>query len=113
MLAASAATPWYDGPSLLAHLEAVDVSRAAGTRGFRLPVQWVCRPNSNFRGLARTPVAGPVAVGDELEVLPSGQHSTVEALLPAALDLGRAIQGPSLPLLPPDDDHARRATPFP
>src|SRR3546814_5511307 len=47
MLAASAATPWYDGPSLLAHLEAVDVSRAAGTRGFRLPVQWVCRPNSD------------------------------------------------------------------
>src|SRR3546814_5813577 len=93
MLAASAATPWYDGPSLLAHLEAVDVSRAAGTRGFRLPVQWVCRPNSNFRGFAGTLVAGPVAVGDEVAVLPPGQRSKVAAIVTADGDLGRAIEG--------------------
>src|SRR3546814_12575492 len=90
MLAASAATPWYDGPSLLAHLEAVDVSRAAGTRGFRLPVQWVCRPNSNFRGFPGTLVAGPVAVGDEVAVLPSGQRSQVEPHVTAGGALGRA-----------------------
>src|SRR3546814_16823555 len=101
MLAASAATPWYDGPSLLAHLEAVDVSRAAGTRGFRLPVQWVCRPTSNFLGFAGTLVAGQVAVGAEVAVLPSGQRSRGAALVPAAGALGRPLECPELHLTLP------------
>src|SRR3546814_3050979 len=64
MLQKSDATPWYDGPALLEHLERVDVSRESGNRGFRLPVQWVCRPNQTFRGFARPVAGGPVAVGD-------------------------------------------------
>src|SRR5690606_25039125 len=68
MLARSEATPWYQGPSLLDHLEGVDVSRATDSRGFRLPVQWVCRPNHNFRGFAGPVVGGSVAVGDEIAV---------------------------------------------
>src|SRR3546814_10623866 len=55
MLHASESTLWYDGPSLLQHLETVDARREAGTGGFRLPVQWVCRPDQNFRGFS-----GPV-----------------------------------------------------
>src|SRR3546814_19038669 len=67
MLQASESTPWYDGPNLLQHLEAVDARREAGTGGFRLPVQWVCRPDQNFRGFSGPVVGGPVAVGARSE----------------------------------------------
>src|SRR6187200_1473210 len=65
MLARSPAMPWYTGPTLLEHLETVDVERDASPLGLRLPVQWVCRPNQNFRGFAGTLAAGSVAPGDE------------------------------------------------
>src|SRR5690606_14176997 len=64
MLAKCDATPWYDGPSLIQQLETVDARREAGPLGFRLPVQWVCRPDQNFRGFAGPVVGGAVSVGD-------------------------------------------------
>ncbi|KGM53811.1 adenylyltransferase [Lysobacter arseniciresistens ZS79] len=108
MLAKSDATPWYDGPTLLEHLETVDVAREAGNRGFRLPVQWVCRPNQNFRGFAGTLVAGAVAVGDEIAVLPSGQRSKVKAIVTADGDLERAIEGQAVTLTLVDEIDASR-----
>src|SRR5216683_2272648 len=57
-------TPWYDGPTLLDYLESIDVTEAPGDRPFRFPVQWVNRPNADFRGFAGTVMAGSAASGD-------------------------------------------------
>ena len=77
MIAASDAMPWYAGPSLLEYLETVQVEQGSTDAAFRLPVQWVNRPNQDFRGFAGTLVGGRVAVGDEVAVLPSGRRSTI------------------------------------
>ena len=108
MLASSDATPWYRGAALLEHLETVDVSREAHASGFRLPVQWVCRPNSNFRGFAGTVLAGPVAVGDEIVVLPSGQRSKVKAIVTGDGDLDRAEPARAVTLTLTDEIDASR-----
>ena len=60
----SARTPWYQGPSLLGHLETVDATQKAGDQPFRFPVQWVNRPNAEFRGFSGTVAAGSVKRGD-------------------------------------------------
>ena len=73
MSAASEHTPWYKGPTLLAHLEAQDVDEDRATAPFRMPVQWVNRPNLDFRGYAGTIAAGRVDVGDEIVVANSGR----------------------------------------
>src|SRR5690606_34927924 len=93
ILQPSASTPWYRGPSLLQHLETVEVDRARNDTGFRLPVQWVCRPDQNFRGFAGTVVSAPLGVGDEVVVLPSGQRSSVAAIVTADGDLDLARPG--------------------
>ena len=62
--ALSANTPWYRGPTLLAHLETVDVDEATGAKPFRFPVQWVNRPNLDFRGYAGTVASGRIRTGD-------------------------------------------------
>ena len=66
-------TPWYQGPTLLGHLETVHIASDWNLSAFRLPVQWVNRPNQDFRGFAGTVAAGTVAPGDEIVVLPSGR----------------------------------------
>ena len=66
-------TPWYDGDSLLAMLESVDINVDRQSGDFRLPVQYVNRPNLDFRGFAGTVASGTVKVGDSVKVLPSGQ----------------------------------------
>ncbi|MBY4597461.1 sulfate adenylyltransferase subunit CysN [bacterium BD-1] len=101
--ARSAAMPWYTGPTLLEHLETVDVGRGAGTTGFRLPVQWVCRPNQDFRGFAGTIAAGQVALGDEVVVLPSGRRSRVRALVTADGELASAGRGQAITLTLADE----------
>ena len=93
MLAPSPRTPWYEGPSLLQHLETVQVDREAKDVGFRMPVQWVCRPDSSFRGFAGTIAAGSVAPGDAIAVLPGGQRSTIARIV----STDRALQGVDLP----------------
>ncbi|MEM9495967.1 MAG: sulfate adenylyltransferase subunit CysN [Pseudomonadota bacterium] len=71
---------WYDGVSLLEHLETVDVSAAEAAAPFRLPVQWVNRPDHTFRGFSGTVATGAVAPGDEVIVIPSGKRSRVKAI---------------------------------
>ncbi|MBV9686775.1 MAG: sulfate adenylyltransferase subunit CysN [Alphaproteobacteria bacterium] len=66
----SARTPWYGGPTLLEHLHSVDVSNSGVDRPFRFPVQWVNRPNGDFRGFSGTVVSGSIAAGEE--ILPAG-----------------------------------------
>jgi bifunctional enzyme CysN/CysC len=77
----SANTPWYNGPTLLDYLESVDVEDECATRPFRLPVQWVNRPNSDFRGFAGTVAGGSLRLGDEIAVLPSGQTTTIKSII--------------------------------
>src|SRR3546814_19266476 len=93
---------------LLQHLEAVDARREAGTGGFRLPVQWVCRLDQNFRGFSGPVVGGPVAVGDEIAVLPSGQRSRVATIVTADGHLERAVEGQAVTLAHADEIEARR-----
>jgi bifunctional enzyme CysN/CysC len=86
-------TPWYKGPPLLDHLELVDVEDERARRPFRLPVQWVNRPDLDFRGFAGTIASGSVRLGDELAVLPSGQVSKVKSILGPAGNLAKADAG--------------------
>ncbi len=94
----SAAMPWYTGPSLLEHLETVALGRAKADVGFRLPVQWVNRPDQNFRGFAGSIAAGSVAVGDEIVVHPSGKRSVVARIVTADGDLPSAVDGQAITL---------------
>jgi bifunctional enzyme CysN/CysC len=77
----SANTPWYSGPGLLEHLETVELPDAVQGTAFRMPVQWVNRPNAEFRGFAGLIAAGQVRPGDAVRVLPSGRTSTVAKVL--------------------------------
>ena len=95
LLHRSIETPWYDGPSVLEYLEAVDTTRVDADVGFRLPVQWVNRPDRtdekrDFRGFAGTIAAGVVRPGDEIVALPSGRRSTVARIVTADGDLDMA-----------------------
>jgi sulfate adenylyltransferase subunit 1 len=74
-------TPWYAGPTLLEHLETVEVPRATGSEGFRFAVQNVIRPDANFRGFAGQVAAGVIRPGDSVIALPSGQQSYVESII--------------------------------
>src|SRR5216684_1866134 len=69
----SANTPWYTGPTLMHHLETVQIGDHSQTAPFRLPVQWVNRPHQNFRGFSGLIASGAVHPGDRLRVLPSGK----------------------------------------
>ncbi len=103
VMSRSIAMPWYDGPSLLEHLEHVSLSPVALDRveaevGFRLPVQWVNRPNQEFRGFAGSIAAGMIAVGDEIVVHPSGKRSQVARIVTADGDLPNASEGQAITL---------------
>jgi bifunctional enzyme CysN/CysC len=97
--APSPAMPWYQGPALLDHLETVPVAAERAEAGaFHMPVQWVNRPDSGFRGYAGRIAAGMVRPGDEIVVLPSGRRSRVERIVTFEGDLDRAFQGQSVTL---------------
>ena len=108
IIATSAAMPWYTGPSLLEHLETVQIAPAVAASAFRLPVQWVNRPNQDFRGFAGTIVGGRVAVGDEVAVLPSGRRSSVARIVTADGDLASAGDGQAVTLTLADEVDASR-----
>nr|WP_321461255.1 sulfate adenylyltransferase subunit CysN [uncultured Cohaesibacter sp.] len=74
-------TPWYDGPSLLSYLEEIDVETADRSLPFRFPVQWVNRPNLNFRGYSGTVASGIAHVGDPLVVAKSGKVSKIKSIV--------------------------------
>jgi len=99
----SPATPWYDGPSVLEHLETVDTARAEAELGLRLPVQWVNRPHQDFRGFAGTLAAGEVRPGDEIVALPSGRRSRVQRIVTADGDLYYARAGQAVTLTLEDE----------
>jgi bifunctional enzyme CysN/CysC len=103
LLQRSVNTPWYIGASLLEYLETVDVGPRGNTIGFRLPVQWVNRPNQDFRGFAGTIAAGAVSPGDEVVALPSGRRSTVARVIGTKGDLDRAVAGQSITLTLADE----------
>jgi bifunctional enzyme CysN/CysC len=97
--APSTAMPWYRGPALLEHLETVPVAVERAEAGaFHMPVQWVNRPDSGFRGYAGRIAAGIVRPGDEIVILPSGRRSRVERIVTFEGDLDRAVQGQSVTL---------------
>jgi bifunctional enzyme CysN/CysC len=98
VMAKSPETPWYQGPALLTHLETVDVDTAVSGKPFRMPVQWVNRPNQDFRGFAGLIVGGSVRPGDTLRVLPSGATSRVARIVTADADLPQAVAGQSITL---------------
>ncbi|MBS0255181.1 MAG: sulfate adenylyltransferase subunit CysN [Proteobacteria bacterium] len=100
----SAHTPWYKGPSLIEHLESVEVQSAADqARPFRMPVQWVNRPNLDFRGFSGLIASGTVRPGDAVRVLPSGRTSTVARIVTAGGDLDAAMAGQSVTLTLADE----------
>jgi bifunctional enzyme CysN/CysC len=75
--------PWYDGPTLLHHLEHVNVGASLNNVDFRFPVQYVVRPNQDFRGYAGQVASGRIAAGEEVVVLPSGLSSKVTSIVTA------------------------------
>ena len=108
MLEPSSRTPWYRGPSLVEHLETVDAGRTYPERGFRVPVQWVCRPNQDFRGFAGTVVGAPLERHDAIVVLPSGKRSRITAIVTADGELDRAFPGQAVTLTLADQIDASR-----
>ncbi|WP_086617531.1 sulfate adenylyltransferase subunit CysN [Erythrobacter tepidarius] len=102
--APSANTPWYCGPALIQHLETVDVDDAAAqAQPFRMPVQWVNRPNLDFRGFAGLIVSGTVRVGDPVRIVPSGKTSTVKAIVTYDGTLDEAVAGQSVTITLSDE----------
>ena len=102
--AVSANTPWYAGPSLIEHLETVDVDADAAARApFRMPVQWVNRPNLDFRGFAGQIAAGAIKPGDRVRILPSGRLTSIARIVTMDGDLEEAVAGQSVTLTLTDE----------
>ena len=100
----SDATPWYDGPTLMEHLETVEVDATVSQRApFRMPVQWVNRPDLDFRGFAGLVASGTIAPGDPVRILPSGKTSTVARMVAKGGDLDHAVAGQSVTLTLADE----------
>ncbi|WP_067222250.1 sulfate adenylyltransferase subunit CysN [Stappia indica] len=100
--------PWYEGPTLLEHLETVEVGRDDDARPFRFPVQWVNRPNLDFRGFSGTIAGGRVNVGDEVVVAASGRTSTVKSILSQVGEAQSAGSGEAVTLVLNDEIDASR-----
>ena len=97
--APSANTPWYQGPSLVAHLETVELdAERDSAKPFRLPVQWVNRPNLDFRGFSGLVASGTVSPGDRVRVLPSGKTTEIARVVTLDGDLDEAVAGQSVTL---------------
>ncbi len=109
VVAASERMPWYDGPTLLGYLEDVEVDlERMEAAPFRMPVQLVSRPSSDFRGFAGTIAAGTVRPGDEIRVLPRDSRSTIERIVTYDGDLDEAVAGQSVTLTLADEIDASR-----
>ena len=96
-------SPWYKGKSLLNYLEDVDVEKNSLEAPFRLPVQWVNRPNLDFRGFSGTIASGTVKVGDKITVVPSGKTSTVKSIVTYSGDLEAAREDMAITLTLEDE----------
>ena len=97
-------TPWYDGPVLIDYLETMEVNNTASqAKPFRMPVQWVNRPNLDFRGFSGLIATGTVKPGDELRSLPSGKTSKVKSIVTMDGELDRAVAGQSVTITLEDE----------
>jgi bifunctional enzyme CysN/CysC len=94
----SDAIPWYRGATLIEHLETVDITSSASEKPFRMPVQWVNRPNSQLRGYCGTIVSGSVHPGDRMAVLPAGRTAEVARIVSFDGDLQEAAAGQAVTL---------------
>ncbi|WP_192384888.1 sulfate adenylyltransferase subunit CysN [Mesorhizobium silamurunense] len=101
-------TAWYSGPSLIEHLETVSVDEAAVELPFRFPVQYVNRPNLDFRGFAGTIASGTISQGDEVVVAKSGRASRVKRIVAHGGDLEQAIAGQAITLVLEDEVEVSR-----
>ncbi|WP_136525093.1 sulfate adenylyltransferase subunit CysN [Geomonas ferrireducens] len=99
----SAETPWYKGPTLMHFLETVQVEDDRDERPFRLPVQWVNRPNLDFRGFCGTIASGTIRPGDDVRVASSGQTSRVARIVTFNGDLEEAVAGQAVTLTLEDE----------
>jgi bifunctional enzyme CysN/CysC len=100
----SANTPWFKGPALIEHLEIVEIGSAADeAKPFRMPVQWVNRPNLDFRGFSGQLASGTVKPGDAVRILPSGKTTTVDRIVTLDGDLDEAVAGQSVTLTLADE----------
>lgn len=95
--------PWYEGPSLLGYLEGVDVEAEETSLPFRMPVQWVNRPDLDFRGYAGRIAGGIIRPGDDIRVLPSGKQSKIARIVTMDSDLDEAVSGQSVTLTLTDE----------
>ncbi|WP_033073217.1 sulfate adenylyltransferase subunit CysN [Sphingopyxis sp. MWB1] len=102
--AASPHMPWYKGPALIEHLESVEVATQREARSeFLMPVQWVNRPNLDFRGFSGQIAAGSVKPGDAVRILPSGKQTRVERIVTLDGDLEEGVSGQSITLTLSDE----------
>ncbi len=99
----SAAMPWFDGCSLMSLLENINVDNNQGKAAFRMPVQWVNRPDLNFRGYSGTVASGTLAPGDRVSIMPSGLQSKVERIYSYDGDLELVGEGESVTLVLEDE----------
>jgi bifunctional enzyme CysN/CysC len=113
LISASAHTPWYSGPNVLEYLETVALASTSSASSLvepvetsqpaRMPVQWVCRPNLDFRGFAGTLCQGVFKPGDEVMVLPSGKRSSIARIITQNADLAEAVCGQAVMLTLADE----------
>lgn len=103
IVAVSARMPWYTGPTVTTYLESVDVSGDIAQRPFRLPVQWVNRPNAEFRGFCGRIASGTIAIGEAIAVQPSGRQTRVARILAPGGERDRAAAGESVTLTLTDE----------
>jgi sulfate adenylyltransferase subunit 1 len=94
----SANTPWYTGETLMGTLESVEINRSSAKQDFRFPVQYVNRPNLDFRGFCGTIALGDINVGDTVTALPSGKSSTVKEIVTFDGNLEHAVAGQAVTL---------------
>lgn len=96
-------TAWYDGPPLMEYLDTVEIHSDEAEKPFRMPVQWVNRPNLDFRGFAGQVISGTIKSGDKVRALPSGRSSTVSRIVTMNGDLEEAVEGQSVTITLEDE----------
>ena len=104
----SAKMPWYAGPTLIEHLETVSVDEEAAELPFRFPVQYVNRPDLDFRGFAGTVASGRVSPGDEVVVAKSGKAARIKRIVAQGGDLKQAVAGQAVTLVLDDEVEVSR-----
>ena len=96
-------TPWYNGQTIMEYLETVEISNQKTLQSFRMPVQWVNRPNSNFRGFSGLISSGEINSGDKIRILPGGQTSTINSIVTWDGNLTAAKAGQSVTIILDDE----------